>query len=301
MPRVVVIATGGTIATSVDDDGVRRPSHTGPDLVSGVGGTDLDVTTVDLMAVDSSQLTPADWDAIRLAAQDAAADGVDGIVVTHGTDTLEETALWLELTYTGPAALVLTGAMRGADDPDADGPANLRQALGVAADPAARGQGVLVCFGGQVLAPLGMYKAATGFTGTVVPALRKERRFLAAVSAATAPRVDIVSVYPGADSTAMDALVTAGARALVLAALGSGNAGDAVVEAVCRHCADGVVVALSSRVAGGGVAPGYGPGATMVAAGALVVPRLAPPQARVLLMAALAAGVPAAEALTDFA
>ena len=266
MGRLVVVTTGGTIATSSDDAGVKRPTRSGADLTAG-----LDVEVIDLMAMDSSQLTPAHWDQIRASVQSAIRDdGADGVVIAHGTDTMEETALWLELTYDGETPVALTGALHSADAPDADGPANLRDALALAGSTEARGVGVLVTLAGTVWQPLGLQKAATGdlrgFTGDVLGTIAdgrftaqrsKDRPFLGPLAAVDAPRVDTVAVYPGADAVAMDACVA---------------------------------VAVSTRVPGGKVSAGYGPGRELLEAGAVVVPRLPAAQARVLVMAALAAG-----------
>ena len=256
------------------------------------------------MAVDSSQLTPPTGTGSARRSRSAPSDA-DGVVVTHGTDTMEETALWLDLTYDGAAPVVITGAQRSADAPDADGPGNLRDALTCGGQPAGQGPRCAGRFRGDGLAAA---RAAEGGDGRprrlrrnrgrfgrrrpVQPGQAKERPFLGALSARRRARVDIVAVYPGGDAVAIDACVAAGARGIVLEALGSGNAGEAVI--------DGGAAALSRRSGGGGVDPGarregrrgYGPGRELVDAGAVMVPRLRPPQARVLLMAALASGSP---------
>ncbi len=153
---VRLLATGGTIASLPDPEtGAVRPVVSADELARGLDG----VVAEEVARVNGWNVTPA---TMLDVARRASAGGP--VVVTHGTDTAEETAYLLDLVHTDDRPVVLTGAQRPADHPEADGPRNLRDALSVAADPGARGLGVLVVFDGLVLAARGTRKVHTSET-----------------------------------------------------------------------------------------------------------------------------------------
>ncbi|WP_106278304.1 asparaginase [Geodermatophilus tzadiensis] len=305
MSLVTVLATGGTIATRTDERGVSTARDSGADLLSRLGpGALPEVRVRDVLRVGSYRMTLAQaTEVARAVAGELADPDVDGVVVTHGTDTTEETAFLLDLFHADPRPVVLTGAQRPADAPDGDGPRNLADAVTVAAAPATRDLGVLVAFGGQLFPARGTRKSHTlaadtfaapdaGPLGRVDGAtVRVERRpvrrppFDLAAFDPAGVRVDVVACHPDADATALHAFATAGARGLVLQATGSGNANPVICRAVAQLTAAGVVVVTSTRVAAGPVAALYGDGGgtDLLAAGALPAGLLRPSQARVLL------------------
>lgn len=317
--RVVVLGTGGTIASRLDEHGTAHPVDRVGGLVAGLdvwpgggpGVGDVGIEARDLFVKDSSTLTTADQAlVVREVLATLADPSVVGVVVTHGTDTAEETAYLLDLVHADERPVVLTGAQRPADAPDADGPGNLRDALLVAADPAARRLGVLVVFDGLVLAARGTRKVHTSETaafahpdGGVLGRVRDGRLVVDAAPAhrerldvglhdIETLRVDIAAVHPGADGTALQAFAAAGARGVVLVATGSGNANPAIVAAVADLTRRGIVVGLTTRVDTGPVAGLYGGGgggADLVAAGAVPLGTLRAGQGRILVLALLAA------------
>ncbi|WP_329061358.1 asparaginase [Streptomyces sp. NBC_01429] len=235
------------------------------------------------------------------------AEGADGVVITHGTDSMEETAFALALVHDDDRPIVLTGAQRPADDPAADGPRNLAAALTWAAHPAARRHGVSAVFDGAVWPAIGLRKtdtlapAAFGAPGRGplarvddgrVRLIGRPPRPAALISAddlGRLPRVDVVPLYVGCDTALLDAAVAAGARGVVLCAFGAGNAPPEVTEAVGRLVADGIAVAVASRVPTGATSAAYGAGggADLLRAGAVFASDLSPWQLRLLLAAAL--------------
>ena len=290
---VAVIATGGTIASRRGADGASTPSLSGEDLLALVPQISARLKPVDLMAKDSSSLTLADMqrisDAVGLELNDPA---VAGVVVLHGTDAMEESSLLVNLQHSLTKPVVFTGAQFTADHPNADGPVNLAQAIETALDPQNVQKGVLLSFGGRCLPAWGLYKlsadAADAFR-SARPLVQASAPNLAAPVADI--RVDIVAIHPGCDATHIDASLQAGARGIVLAALGSGNANPDIAEAVKRCAEHGVPVVVSSRVPEGRLVASYGGGGgghDLVAAGAVHSSTLRPGQARILLAALLA-------------
>lgn len=307
MALIALLATGGTIASRATPAG-RQAQATGAELLArGTVPEGSDVRVVDVAAKGSFAWQHADLRAlVRSAAQQLSGD-VDGVVVTHGTDTMEELAFLLDLVHADPRPVVFTGAQRPFDHPAPDGPANLSDALAVASSPLAFNRGVLLVFDGYVYPARGVTKVDTlgahAFDAPGRgPALRVADGAVAALTPAARPpilpfdhdtadlpRVDVVPLYVGADAAGLRAGVAAGARGLVLAAFGAGNANPAIVEAVAGAVAAGVPVLVCSRVPAGPVAPLYtgGGGADLLAAGAVFGADLSPWQGRMLLTVAL--------------
>jgi L-asparaginase len=306
---VTVLTTGGTIASRADDRGVATARDAGAELVARLAlPPGIEVRVLDVLRVGSYLMTLQRTHTLALRiADELRSPEVTGLVVTHGTDTTEETAYFLDLFHDDPRPIVLTGAQRPADAPDSDGPRNLADAVTTAASPVARGLGVLVAFGGRLFPARGTRKvhtlAADAFAAPDTGALgwisgdrvwveSSPRRHPVLDLSAFDPagvRVDVVPCHPDADATALRALAGAGARGIVLEATGAGNANPEICAAVTELTAAGVVVVTSTRVAAGRVAAlyGNGGGADLLAAGAVPAGLLRPPQARVLLAALL--------------
>ncbi|MEW1864308.1 asparaginase [Streptomyces sp. NPDC088194] len=308
MRHVVVISTGGTIASRWQGDGYAAEAAGQEVLAAGAVPEGVDVSVVDLFTVNSSRLTTAHQLRLLHAVHEALADpGVDGVVVTHGTDTLEESAFFLDLFHHDRRPVVLTGAQKPLDAEDGDAAGNLYDALLTAAS--GRDIGAVIVFGGQVYAARGTVKKHTvdahafgdpdGLPlgrlefGRVSWGRRRPRPVPLPMPAmdAVGPRVDILTHHSDADAVLLNAALGAGARGLVVAGTGAGNANPEVAAAVREAVADGVLVLVSTRVAAGAVAPLYtGGGAVdLVAAGARLAGSLRPAQARIAVLAALLA------------
>ncbi len=308
MRTVTVLATGGTIATRSDESGTAVARASGNELVQELAARgDVSVLVDDVFRVGGYLMTLPLMHQLASRAERHLRTDVAGLVVTHGTDTTEETAYFLDLFVDDDRPVVVTGAQRPADAPDGDGPRNLTDAITVAGHPRSRGLGALIVFGGRVFAARGTRKSHTlapdTFTApsggqlgwvrgeTVQIDMRPQPRPRLPLSALDLAdvRVDVVACYPGADATALHAFADAGASGVVLQATGAGNANREICSAVAELSRRGLVVVTSTRVESGPVAAIYGNGGgrDLESAGAVSSGSLRPSQARVLLAALL--------------
>jgi L-asparaginase len=277
-PRVLILATGGTIAgaaASTTAAGYSSGAVAVDTLIAAVPQMKqiADVRGEQIASIGSQDMNDAVW--VKLAVRTnelLASDDVDGVVITHGTDTLEETSYFLHLVVKSDKPVVMTGSMRPSTALSADGPLNIYNAVAIAADPQSKGRGVLVVVNDDIHSAHDMVKTHTtdvdtfssneaGLIGVTLfgkqeyyrkPAKPHTSHTEFTVTAGEKlPRVDIIYAHANMSPDLIDAAVANGAKGLVIAGVGDGNMTSPALEAVKRAVAKGVVVVRSSRTGRG--------------------------------------------------
>lgn len=312
LPHVMILATGGTIAGSAESQtsvGYTSGAVTVDVLIKAVPGLTkiARISGEQVASIGSQDMNNEVWLKLAKRVNDILkADTVDGIVITHGTDTMEETAYFLQLVVKGRKPVVLTGSMRPSTALSADGPLNIYNAVAVAGDTGSRGRGVLVAVndnihGGREITKTNTTSVQTfespqyGLIGTTLYGKQSFFRYPFRKYTTTSeftidgvtsfPRVDVIYAHANMSPDLIDAAVKNGAKGLIVAGVGDGNMTTPALEALARAAKSGVVIVRSSRVPSGHTWRNsevdddkYG----FVAAGELL-----PSKARVLLMLAL--------------
>lgn len=275
MKRILLLTTGGTIAMREQRPGEGAvPALEAADLLAALPPGTLDLRVERVCNLPSAHLDlDTLWEVRTRVHRAVTAGEADGVVITHGTDTMEETAYLLDLTVPGEAPMVLTGAMRTASDPGYDGPANLLAALRVAASDAVRGLGAMIVMNDEVHAARFVTKTHTlnpatfrspGVGPLGVVAGGEVRRFFdltrRTVEVPTLERrVALLKLAVGMGTDLLDFLVDRGqVRGVVVEGLGGGRVPPWWVPAIARAREQGVEVAIASRCPEGVVWDGYG-------------------------------------------
>ena len=313
--RIAVIFTGGTISMLPDPvTGAAVPALDGAAILERVSGLDAiaELEPIDWGLVPASHLRFSQILEIGgLIADAAEREDIDGVVVVQGTDVLEETAYAWDLLHAIDTPVVVVGAMRNASEPDYEGPANLTDAVRVAADPLMRGQGVVVVMDGRILpaddvtktnsqaidtfqalndGPLGHVRGGE----VVFEHERGGRRMLVVWPPAAVEPVALLTAVVSTDGSLLRAALELGSRGIVVEATGSGNTDPDLLAAAVEAMEAGVPVALATRCASGAVAPLYGfpgGGRSWQQAGAIMAGTLSGPKARIALALGLGAGL----------
>jgi L-asparaginase len=275
MPTVVVLTTGGTISTRDTDGQGATPALRGADLLREIPGIDAvaAVEVAEFEFIPGAYMTLATMTELsRRAAEIAGRPGVTGVVVTHGTDTLEESAYYLHLTVDTDRPLVFTGAMRNASQIGFDGYRNLYDAIRTAVSPSARGRGALVVLNEEVHSARWVTKTngqkedtykspVTGPAGIaygdriafmVPPAPRR------VLANQVEPKIDLIRLYVDADDRFLRCSLASGARGIVLEAFGGGRVPPALLPAIDDAVGAGVPVVVTTRCHAGAMWDGYG-------------------------------------------
>jgi L-asparaginase len=311
LPKVVILATGGTIAGAAETEttagyqsgqvGVDALLAAVPDLANLA-----DCTGEQVANVGSQNMNDEVWLTLAKRINELAKTDIAGIAITHGTDTMEETAYFLHLVCHTDKPIVLTGSMRPSTAMSADGPLNIYNAVAVAANPDAKGRGVMVVANDEIHGAREVIKSNTtevntfwsddqGLIGNVrygdVIFFRgsytkhtKDSEF-SVDGLDELPRVDIITMHENVDGLLIDAAVKIGAKGIVTSGLGNGNMTDAAVESLAAAAKAGVVCVRSSRVPTGLV--GRNIELDDDALGFIASFELSPQKARILLRLAL--------------
>jgi L-asparaginase len=311
MKKITLITTGGTIAS-------RRNEQTG-NVTSGVSGAELramlhdPLPGIELLVEEFCNIGSYAFDlplAFRLASrinEKLSGPDCDGVVVTHGTDTMEESAYMADLLLRSDKPVVFTGAQRAADHPDTDGPRNIADAVRLAASPAAHGLGALICFEQEFHAARDVTKTHTSRVDTFMsgehgklgeidvgqifvhrrPTLRRTY-----APAAIDPNVELIKLTIGSTDGYIRYAADSGSKAIVLEGFGIGNATPAVTRAAGAIIERGIPVIVTSRCPKGRVKPVYGNGGgkDLYDSGAIFAGDLNGPKARVLASVLLGHG-----------
>lgn len=312
MKNILLITTGGTIAS-------RRDETTG-DVVAGLSGAalramlhnplpDIAIEVEEFCNVNSYALDLLTVFALATRINERlSAANCDGVVVTHGTDTMEESVYLTDLLLASDKPVVFTGAQRAADQPDADGPRNIADAMRLATSPAARGLGAMICFEQEFHAARDVAKTHTSRTdafmswehgklgeidGDMISVHRRPVLRRSYAPAKIEPNVELIRLAMGAGDGYLRYAADNGSKAIVLEGFGRGNTPPAVTRAVAEIIQRSIPVIITSRCPRGRVMPVYGNGGgtDLHKAGAIFAGDLSGPKARILAAILLGLGL----------
>lgn len=311
-PKIVIITTGGTIASNNNHDDMATPALAGRDLIAAVPSLNqyADIIIHEYSNIDSKDMAPDNWVQIaKITNNYLNNDDIEGVVITHGTDTMEYTSFFLEYVIDSRKPVVLTGAMLPSNDSSPDGPRNLLAAVRVVSSSGTPDNLVGVVFNNRVISGLAVKKMHStnldAFHGgnhgylanidnkhiTWLNLPLKHKKFTIKDKL---PRVDIINVYPGVDATFLEAALAKNTKGLIVVGYGAGNTNEAIALGLEPYFANGIPVIIDSIASHGSSLPAYGGiggGAYYQQKGAIMGQILSPGKARILLMLALSNNV----------